>query len=90
MQDVGRSGARAAPAGPVAARRVARPIACITAELCLGCGVCQEECPNEAIVLGTVATVDISRCTGCGACVDVCASDAIRLEPRAQAAGTAR
>lgn len=40
---------------------------------CIGCGICQRTCPNEAItVTDHLAHVDYSKCTGCGACKEKC------------------
>jgi ferredoxin len=55
---------------------------------CLSCGVCEPECPNQAISMGD-AHFDINpdRCTECVGffdqpqCVLVCPSEAIALDP---------
>jgi ferredoxin len=55
---------------------------------CLSCGVCEPECPNQAISMGD-AHFDINpdRCTECVGffdqpqCVSVCPSEAIALDP---------
>jgi len=56
----------------------------VDADLCTGCGICEDErCPVSAIkVTGPVAEVDPERCIGCGLCVTACDADALRLVPR--------
>jgi len=45
---------------------------------CLGCGICAESCPQQAIsIIRGVARIDQSRCTRCQLCVDVCPQAAI-------------
>lgn len=45
---------------------------------CINCGVCDAECPVEAISeKGEARFIDPDTCTSCGACVDVCPADAI-------------
>lgn len=40
---------------------------------CMACGVCEGECPEEAIYLGeTHFQVDPAKCKSCGSCADVC------------------
>ena len=48
---------------------------------CVGCEVCVDECPNEAISMGgDVAVVDESKCDDCGTCVDSCPTEAISVK----------
>ena len=50
----------------------------VQTEPCIGCGLCENQCPNDAItVQGGVAVIDYDRCTSCGLCQDVCPVDAI-------------
>lgn len=45
---------------------------------CINCGVCEPECPTEAISEKNDArTIDAAKCTSCGACAEVCPADAI-------------
>lgn len=50
-------------------------------EDCIACGVCEAECPVEAISEGDdIYVIDQEACTDCGACVDACPTDAIVKE----------
>jgi len=47
-------------------------------DFCLGCGLCAESCPQQAISLPSgQAQIDQSRCNHCGICLDVCPQGAI-------------
>jgi len=42
-------------------------------DLCLGCGLCAENCPQQAIsLLWGQAEIDQSRCNQCRLCIEVC------------------
>ena len=50
----------------------------VDSELCEGCGVCVETCPNEAIsLIENIAAIDGQRCNQCGDCLEVCPTGAI-------------
>lgn len=45
---------------------------------CVGCGLCMEECPAEAISEGDgIYIIDQNICTECGTCISVCPNEAI-------------
>ncbi|HLR21504.1 MAG TPA: 4Fe-4S binding protein [Tissierellaceae bacterium] len=47
---------------------------------CIACGVCEPECPTEAISEGDIYEIDSDECIDCGACAEVCPTDSPRLE----------
>ncbi|MBA7703905.1 Ion-translocating oxidoreductase complex subunit B [subsurface metagenome] len=50
----------------------------IRKDLCLGCGLCAQNCPREAVwFLGGQAEIDQNRCNLCRLCVEVCPQGAI-------------
>ena len=50
----------------------------IDPEICDGCGVCVNTCPNDAIgLLSGKACVDQELCLECEACIDICPQGAI-------------
>ncbi|MBM3240447.1 YfhL family 4Fe-4S dicluster ferredoxin [Candidatus Poribacteria bacterium] len=63
-------------------------MAMLITDECISCGVCESECPNEAISEGDeYYEIDPERCTQCvGAfdkpqCAEVCPVDCIILDP---------
>ncbi|NLV15648.1 MAG: 4Fe-4S binding protein [Syntrophomonadaceae bacterium] len=73
----------------VAREEARRAIFNLFPELCKGCGLCKEKCPEDALVwserLGvygtpTVFLKDSEACTGCGICQTVCPDCAILIE----------
>ncbi|WP_135612859.1 4Fe-4S binding protein [Methanococcoides sp. AM1] len=57
-------------------------VAIVNRDECVGCGVCVDDCPAEAITMDeeNIAVVDAGKCTECGICVDSCPSEAISME----------
>jgi len=48
-------------------------------EDCVGCGICVEECPADAISMeNEKAHIDMDFCIRCGICHDVCPQEAVR------------
>ncbi|MHB1390177.1 MAG: DUF362 domain-containing protein [Thermoleophilia bacterium] len=45
---------------------------------CLACGVCMDECPEDAISEGEdIYVLNPDACNDCGACAEICPNDAI-------------
>lgn len=67
-----------------------RRVAIIDEARCIGCTLCIQACPVDAIVGAPklMHTVIAAECTGCELCVLPCPVDCIRMEPIRQAATT--
>jgi NADH-quinone oxidoreductase subunit F len=55
----------------------------IDTELCTQCGLCIENCPDQAITVEKVDgeeihVIDQAKCTHCGKCAEACPVDAIK------------
>ena len=52
----------------------------VNQDLCIGCGVCVDECPVEAIMQdqSSKAIINDDKCIRCGKCHDVCPEEAVR------------
>ncbi len=50
----------------------------ISASDCVGCGVCVDACPTEALsVEDDVCVVDAEKCVDCSTCISECPTEAI-------------
>ncbi|WP_434109069.1 electron transport complex subunit RsxB [Paraburkholderia caffeinilytica] len=60
-----------------------RPLAVIDEQVCIGCTLCMQACPVDAIVGAPkqMHTVIAERCTGCDLCVPPCPVDCIAMPP---------
>jgi ferredoxin len=49
---------------------------------CIGCTLCAQHCPSEAIAMNPYEKheIDPEKCIRCGTCKSVCPSDAIKVE----------
>jgi len=67
-------------------------LAVIDEDLCIGCTLCIQACPVDAI-LGAAKqmhTVIASECTGCELCIEPCPVDCIEMVPETVTLGTWR
>ncbi|MDO9537099.1 MAG: 4Fe-4S binding protein [Thermoplasmata archaeon] len=56
-------------------------VAFVSKDECVGCGVCVDACPSEAIkMVDDVAAVDADACIDCEACVSECPNSAISMK----------
>lgn len=63
-----------------------KAVAFIDENICIGCTLCMQACPVDAI-LGAAKqmhTIIISECTGCELCIAPCPVDCISMEPLPQ------
>jgi electron transport complex protein RnfB len=77
------SGLPALPLEPDCGVEAPRTLAAIDEAWCIGCTLCLDACPVDAIV-GThkrMHTVIDAQCTGCGLCLPPCPVDCVALEP---------
>jgi electron transport complex protein RnfB len=79
----GVTGRAVIPINPVNGIERPRPVAYIDEELCIGCTLCIQACPVDAVVGAAkqMHTVVPSLCTGCDLCVAPCPVDCIVMYP---------
>jgi NADH-quinone oxidoreductase subunit F len=51
-------------------------------DACIGCTICAQHCPTDAIAMKPyeVHEIDAEKCVRCGTCKSVCPADAVRVE----------
>jgi len=50
----------------------------VRGDLCIGCGLCVENCPQQAImIVSATANINQNRCNQCRRCLEVCPKGAI-------------
>ena len=71
------------PLNPANGEERERPVAVIDESACIGCTLCIQACPVDAIVGAAkqMHTVIASLCTGCDLCVPPCPVDCIAMVP---------
>ncbi|MFC5430413.1 electron transport complex subunit RsxB [Paraburkholderia denitrificans] len=71
------------PINPVNGAERPRPVAFIDESLCIGCTLCMQACPVDAIVGAPkqMHTIVKDLCTGCDLCVAPCPVDCIAMIP---------
>jgi electron transport complex protein RnfB len=77
------TGQPARPLNPAFGVEGPRSLAVIDEAWCIGCTLCLDACPTDAIVgiNKHMHTVIEAHCTGCELCIPVCPVDCIALEP---------
>ncbi len=51
-------------------------------DACIGCTICAQHCPTDAIAMKPYEKheIDLEKCVRCGTCKSVCPTDAVRVE----------
>lgn len=81
------TGAAARPVDPACGSVGPRRLAVVDESACIGCAICLDACPVDAIVGAArhLHTVIAAHCTGCELCVPACPVDCIAMALRDEA-----
>ena len=69
---------------PVFGKALGADMLLVDCDKCIGCGVCEEDCPFGAITVEDGCAVVGNSCTLCGTCVDGCEVEALSIEGGAE------
>ena len=85
------TGRKVIPINPANGLERPRPVAFIDESLCIGCTLCIQACPVDAIMGAAkqMHTILPSLCTGCDLCVAPCPVDCISMIPVTETTGWA-
>ena len=85
------TGRRVIPLNPVNGLERPRAVAYIDESLCIGCTLCIQACPVDAIIGAAklMHTIVPDLCTGCDLCVNPCPVDCIVMYPVTETTGWA-
>ena len=55
--------------------------ALVNDRVCVACGVCQKQCPKNAVTIfkGCYAQINLELCIGCGLCAKLCPAGCITI-----------
>jgi len=57
-------------------------VAQVSDDACIGCGICEDFCQFNSIMIEDISIIDPDSCVGCGVCARSCPEDAISLSMR--------